>query len=133
MSSWAKAGPFPLQCKSPPALTKSYCQFLPVCLVPASVLQLDVQVQRHVRSIHSVAAFVGTFEALLDLHCQAPILLAVFDLVEFLVLLADALRVGGNTSTSLTCRSSSASFSERSLMMAKLISFLRYFFQNSSL
>jgi hypothetical protein len=92
-----------------------------------------VQVQRDIRSVNPIAAFVGAFEGLLDLNSQASIFLTVFDLVEFLVLLRDVLRGYSGTSTSLTCRSSSASFSERSLMMAKLISFLRYFFQNSSL
>lgn len=47
------------------------------------MLQLYVQVEGYVRTVHLIAAFVGTGEVLLYLHSQSPVFLAVFELVQF--------------------------------------------------
>ena len=97
------------------------------------MLKFDMQVERNIRAIDSIAILIRTVIAFLDLHGQSPIFLPIFDPIKFLIFLADRLDIAYLTYTSLICFSSSPTFSEISLMRAKLISFLRYFFQNYSL
>ena len=92
-----------------------------------------MQVERDIRAVDAVAVFIRAVVAFLDLRGQSPIFLTIFDAIKFLVLLADRLDIVYGTYTSLICFSSSPTFSDMSLMRAKLISFLRYFFQNYSL
>lgn len=82
---------------------RKYCKLLPVCFVATTMLQLDVQVQRHIRPVNPVASLVGTLEALLDLSGEPPVFLAIFEAVKLLVLLTDVLHTFPRTSTSLTC------------------------------
>lgn len=98
-----------------------YCQLFSVGFVAAVVLQLDVQVQGHIRSVDPVALVVGTEEVLLDLRGQPPVFLAVFDAVETIVLVLKVL--GKEISASIWEMSSvSCDFlSEISRMRAQLI------------
>jgi hypothetical protein len=85
------------------------------------MLEFDVEVQRYIRTIYAIASFIRAFEGLFYVCSQTTVLLAILDFVQFLILLRERLHGLWLTSTSFTCLSSSANFSERSLMMAKLI------------
>jgi hypothetical protein len=97
------------------------------------MFEFDVEIEGDVGAVDPVALLVGTLVFLLDLGGQPAILLAVLDLVKFLILLGESLARRSPTPTSRTRPSSSPIFSPSSRISARLISFFRYFFQNYSL
>lgn len=70
---------------------KPYSEVFPIGFVAALVLQLDMQIERDIRAVISVALFVRTLELFLDLTGQSSVLFSIFDLIQFLVLLIQVL------------------------------------------
>lgn len=89
------------------------------------MFEFDVEVERDVRAVYFVAAFVGAGEVFLYFDCESSILFPVLELVEFGVTFLEGLATRMGTSSFSTSFWRCEVFSDMSLMREKLSSFLR--------
>ena len=105
-SSAASAVPVPPLPISLSAWSHPYRQLFPLALVAAPMLELDVQVKRHLRPVDVVTSLVGALVTLGDLVSHAAALLAGQSAPHLLLFLFDALN--RHTSTLMRARLSSS-------------------------